>query len=167
MTRNEKIISATAIIGLIADLITITGLLSGFVIPKPDVHLLLSKKALAIISMAFLFYFEAIMIILVVKFYETRIKLKGFSQSDRESKRDGLIVLTISYALWSPSYLLWLLWVFENWHAFFLFIVGLFGVLIGGFLIMLLGLSIYEILYPYEDIELNKKSPINSIKANT
>lgn len=157
MTRNERIISATAVVGLIADLITITGLLSGFVVPKPDINLLLSKDALAIISMALLVYFEAIIIVLVGRVYETRIKLKGLSQSKRDVKRDALVILTISYALWSPSYLLWLLWVFEKWHAFLLFLVGATGVFIGGFLVLLLSAAIYEMLYPYEDVQLNKK----------
>ncbi|MDL1985932.1 MAG: hypothetical protein LWX54_17455 [Deltaproteobacteria bacterium] len=160
MTRNEKITIFTAVIGLVADVVTITGLLSGFVIPKPEVSLLLSKSAISIISLSLCFYFEAVILVFIYKFYYHRIELSGITRPNKDSSREGYVMAILSYTIWTPSYLLWLLWVFSTSHGFFLTVLGLLGIAIGGILLILISAALYEVLFPYDDVE-SKSTPLN------
>ena len=164
MTRNERIIIFTAVVGLVADVVTITGLLSGFVIPKPEVSLFLSKSAISVISIALCFYFEAVILVFIYKFYGHRIKVIGVTRPNKDSTREGFVVIIFSYTIWIPTYLLWLLWVFSNSHGFYLTVLGLLGIAIGGILLVLFSSALYEVLFPYDDVELNS-TPLNNANA--
>jgi len=164
MTRNERIIISTAVVGLVADVITITGLLSGFVIPKPEVSLFLSKSAISVISIALCFYFEGVILVFIYKFYDNRIKVRGITRLKKDSSREIFVTVIFSYTIWVPTYLLWMLWVFSKLHGFYLSILGLLGIVIGGIFLVFFSGALYEVLFPYDDVELNS-TPLNDANA--
>ena len=163
MSKYEKITILTAVVGLVANVITITGLVSGFVIPKPEISFFFSKNAIAIISITLLFYFEAIILLFICKFYDRRIRIQGITKINRDDTKEVFVIFSFSYSLWTPTYLLWMLWVFAKLHGFFLVILGVFGIVLGGFLLVVFSITLYEVLKPYDDVDLNAST---NYKAN-
>ena len=92
------------------------------------------------------------------------MKIRGVTRLNKDSTREGFVVVIFSYTIWTPTYLLWLLWVFSNSHGFYLTILGLLGIAIGGFLLILFNGALYEVLFPYDDVELNS-TPLNNANA--
>ena len=103
-----------AIVGLVADVITIYGLFTGFVVPGSG--WIPSREIIAVVSMTLLIFFESVILIYVSRKYESNISKSAVKS--RDSTRETAVVFIWAYLLWVPTFVLWQLWFFQPLSGF-------------------------------------------------
>lgn len=152
-SRINGVAVTTAVIGLIADVITIGGLAIGLLHPSSLPLPSTSDGIVGAVTFAILFYCLAVVCCALFLLYEKRVRAAGVTR--RERHREMGIAFITAYALWIPPYALWLLYVYGDWSGgeagFWLVVLMLGGSLIGGFALVLVAAVFGELLWPYAD----------------
>ena len=134
MTKIEKFNLISAIVGLFVNLVTVLGILTGFLGASTDISFISSAPALMIITFFSLLYF-----VLSLKFYlSLRAKKRWTDLAVAPSYSHREVAVTIFFYLtWTPLFCLWCVAMAQLWvndprifpQEFFV-IAGLIG---GGF----------------------------------
>ncbi|SEH06340.1 hypothetical protein [Candidatus Venteria ishoeyi] len=113
MIRLEKFNLFAIILGLVVNIITILGLLLGFVEAKPDVSFLLSKPAITIITAILLLYSN----IGLSYYFLHSLKNRWAKRSVAPTLNTfftGFFILIAMF--WIPFFWLWIIGMYELWE---------------------------------------------------
>lgn len=106
----------TGIIGLVADVITLLGLLFGVVAPPPSLGVWSNPIVVAVITFSVMVYGLSICLFFIIQFARNRWRLVNDTPAPQAIRNAPFI---LGYGLWLPTSILWGIAILQHiWHSY-------------------------------------------------